>query len=68
MTGSLACSLAPQGGASWFLIWGDSRGVRKIWRRKCRSTPVSVAWETPWTEEPGGLGYYLMDRTESDRT
>ena len=30
--------------------------VRKIpWRRKWQPTPVFIAWEVPWTEEPGGL-------------
>ena len=30
--------------------------VRKIsWRRKEMATHCSIAWEIPWTEEPGGL-------------
>ena len=30
--------------------------VRKIpWRKKWQPIPVILAWEIPWTEEPGGL-------------
>ena len=30
--------------------------VEKIpWRREWQLSPVILAWEIPWTEEPGGL-------------
>ena len=34
----------------------DSRDRKISWKRKLQPTPVSIlAWETSWTEEPGGL-------------
>ena len=35
---------------------GSDPWVREIpWRRKWQPIPVILAWEIPWTEEPGGL-------------
>ena len=31
------------------------RSGRSPWRRKWQPTPVILAWEIPWTEEPGRL-------------
>ena len=32
------------------------------------NTPSILAWEIPWTEEPGGLPHSVLSRTESDTT
>ena len=38
------------------LRYGFNLWVRKIpWRRKWQPTPNILAWEIPWTEEPGRL-------------
>ena len=38
---------------------GDTGSIpwlgRSSWRRKWQLTPSILAWEVPWTEEPGGL-------------
>ena len=41
--------------------------VRKIpWRRKWQPTPVSFAWEIPWTEDSGGLQSMGLKRVGHD--
>ena len=41
--------------------------VRKMpWRRKWQPTPVSFAWEIPWTEDSGGLQSMGLKRVGHD--
>ena len=38
------------------LGWEESPGLERVpWRREWQPTPVFLAGECPWTEEPGGL-------------
>jgi len=38
------------------LYWSPGARVRKIpWRKKMATHSSILAWETPWTEEPGRL-------------
>ena len=41
--------------------------LRKIpWRRKWLTHPSILAWEIPWTEEPGGLQSVGSQRVRHD--
>ena len=41
--------------------------IRKIpWRRKWQPTSAILAWEIPWTEEPGGLQSMRLQRVRHD--
>ena len=47
--------------------WGFNPWVRKIpWGRKQQPTPVFLAWEIPWTEEPGGIQSMGSQRVRHD--
>ena len=48
---------------------GFNPWVKKIpWRRKWQPTPVILAWEVPWMEEPGGLGSMGLQRVRCEWT
>ena len=36
------------------------------WRKKRQPTPVFLAWEIPWTEEPGRLQFMGLQRVRHD--
>ena len=44
----------------------QARGRVSSWKRKWQSTPVILAWEIPWTEEPGGLQSMRWQRVRNN--
>ena len=48
-------------------VWVQSVGWEDPWEKEMVTHSSILAWEIPWTEEPGG-GYNPWGRKESDTT
>ena len=45
---------------------GEAGLGRPPWRKKRQPTPVFLAWEIPWAEEPGRLQFMGLQRVRHD--
>ena len=47
-------------------MWAQSLGQEDPLKKEMATCSSILAWEIPWTEEPGGLQFMGLQRVEQD--
>ena len=47
-------------------MWAQSLGQEDPLKKEMATRSSILAWEIPWTEEPGGLQFMGLQRVEQD--